>query len=161
MRMVALAAILTAILSTTAWGEDAKPAGKAPPSDQEVAGAVGVRLAKVFVKFGVPNNIYPTNATSDDPKVCLDYDAFGFLVSKKTVQSCMFCPSWTGDACGVKLGDLAETVIKKLGKPDNVNNEDDGKQRLYWDYKVNDEVMRLQVNCDKNQKCTRVSLSLK
>ena len=100
MRLVASVLILTAFLSAFAWGQESKPAGKAPPGDQEVVGLVGARLGKVFAKFGVPENMFPTDAASDEPTVCLDYDAFGFLVSKKTVQSCLFWQPWTGTPVG-------------------------------------------------------------
>jgi hypothetical protein len=77
------------------------------------------------------------------------------------VTTVLFWPDWTGSACGVSLGDTADAIVKKLGKADSTETGDDGVQRLYWDYKANDEVMRLQITCDAKKKCTRVVLTLK
>ena len=161
MRLTSTALLTIAFLTSLAIGQESRAAENAQPSDQEVVGLAGARLARVFAKFGAPADMSVSDAASNEPSVCLDYGAFGFLVRNKIVVTVLFWQDWTGSACGVAIGDTADAIVKKFGKPDNLQTEDDGRQRLYWDYKANDEVMRLQVTCGQDKKCTRVIVSVK
>ncbi len=160
MRIVSAVVARIAFMAVFAFGQLAEPADKPQPSDQDVVAVVGARVAKVFARFGAPEDITPADASSDEPKICLDYGGFGFLVVDKSVRTCLFWPAWTGSACGIKLGESADAAVKKLGKPDLMKKDDDGKQRMYWSFKANDEVMQMQASFDKNQKCTRVCLNV-
>ena len=95
----------TALLMGVALGEDAKVDGKAPPSDGEIADLVGCRLFKVFATFGYPEDMSPTDAKSETPKVFLDYGSYGFKIRHKYVHSCVFFSSWEGTIFGVRMGD--------------------------------------------------------
>ena len=159
MRIVTAVVVLAALVVGIAFAQEAA-SGKQPPTDQDAISMVGARVAKVFARFGAPADISAVDVTSDEPKVCLDYGAFGYLVDNKTVRACMFWPDWTGNVCGVKLGDSADAAIKKLGKPESTSKANDGTQKMYWNYKANDEIMSLQLSFNKDQKCTRVSLSV-
>ena len=146
-----------ALFSASATGR----ASAAAPTDQDVIGLGGARMARVFAKFGVPADMFVVDAGTDSASVCLDYGSFGFFIRNKSATTVLFWQDWTGDACGVSMGDTADAVVQKLGKADNVGKRDGGGQFMYWDYKANDEVMRLQITIGPDNKCNRVVLTLK
>ncbi len=153
MRLLATTLIALFLLSA--------PASAAAPTDGDVIHLAGARLARVFAKFGAPADMFVADAGTDDASVCLDYGSFGFFVRNKSVTTVLFWQDWTGSACGASIGDTADALVQKLGKADNIEAGDNGTQRLYWDYKANDEVMRLQITCGADKKCNRIVLTLK
>ncbi len=146
-------AIVFAVLVLLTVAAVAQPAKQQLPSDEEVISLTGSRLAKVFAKFGEPQDIFPTELASDNPGVCLDYGSFGFTVRDGNVRTCLFWSNWTGAVCGVKLGSSADDVVKILGAP--IDPEINGPENLFWDYKENCEIMTLSVRI-KDHKCTRI-----
>jgi len=115
MRHTSTALLTFAFLFALAGGQESRAADNAQPSDQEVVGLAGARLARVFAKFGAPADMFVSDATSDEPSVCLDYGAYGFMVRNKIVVTVLFWQDWTGNACGVAIGDTADAIVKKFG----------------------------------------------
>src|SRR5262245_25273685 len=124
-------------------GQDTK--GKDAPSDEQIIDMVGGRLAKIFVRFGTPADLFPVRA-NESPEmdlVILEYRSFAFGIRNKTVQTCYFVRGWAGTIKGIKLGDSREQVVKTLGKEyepsDVVNN--DNVYDFAWDLKETDSLL--------------------
>jgi hypothetical protein len=157
MRLACTTLIAFAFLSALA----ADRAFSAAPTDQDVIALGGARMARVFAKFGTPADMFVVDAGTDSASVCLDYGSFGYFIRNKSATTVLFWQDWTGGACGVSMGDTADAIAQKLGKADNVSKRDGGGQFMYWDYKANDEVMRLQITIGPDNKCSRIVLTLK
>jgi hypothetical protein len=162
-RLVAIFASLAIVLLGgtplgSALADDTQSRSKAPPSDKEVADMVGCRMSKLFAKFHYPQAMFATEATSNNPKVFLDYGDYGFKISDKVVDSCMFFPGWKGTIFGAKMGDSTDEVVKKLGKPESTEKDDDGLPYMTWSFKEWDG--SLEIDFDKNNKMDRAIVSV-
>ena len=69
----------------------------------------GSRLAKVFSKFGTPEDLVAVRGSDvDQDSVKLSYGEYGFQVRDKTVTVCFFWADWKGAVRGVSIGDARE-----------------------------------------------------
>jgi hypothetical protein len=133
--------------------EVAKSSDKAPPSDKELIDLVGSRMSKAFAKLGYPDDLVPTDVSSDDPEVLLDYGSYGFKIENKVVDCCIFFSNWKGTVYGAKIGDSQDDVVKKLGKPTSSDKDSEGLPYLVWTF--TDQEGYLMINFDKDNKMNR------
>jgi hypothetical protein len=155
-----LLAVVGAVIAASVQADDAKTSSStqgAPPSDKEIINVVGDRMSKVFPKFGYPEDMFASDASSDTPAVFLDYGSYGFKIRKKVVYCCMFFTDWKGTILGAKMGDSLDDVVKKLGKPKTSDKDDDGLAYMLWSFKEWDGT--LEVDFDKDNKMKRAVVS--
>lgn len=113
MLRLSLVAVLLCAGATASHGQ--APV-KRTPADAEIIKICGARLATVFARFGVPENVTVSRGSNADlDKVSLDYGSYAVQVRDKTVRTCLFFSSWTGPVRGVRIGDTRQQVEKVLG----------------------------------------------
>jgi hypothetical protein len=147
---------LVIVLSGFCWiagTQELKSDEKAPPTDKEIIDLVGSRMSKVFAKFGYPQDLVPTDVSSDDPEVMLDYGSYGFKIQDKVLDCCIFFSNWKGTVYGASIGDPQDEVVKKLGQPTSSDKDSDGLPYLVWNFK--DQEGYLMINFDKDNKMNR------
>ncbi len=109
------------------------------PTDETILGLCGARLAMVFERLGVPEDL---RASGDkDGGVDLDYGAFGLKIKNKIVTACFFWREWQGPVRGIKIGDSKEQVVKILGKHTNVFKYADGVEDYGWNLKKENSIL--------------------
>jgi hypothetical protein len=153
LRIVVPLVVAGLVIGTGIRADDAKVA----PSEKQIIDVVGERMSKVFSKFGYPDDLFASDASSDKPTVFLDYGPYGFKVRKKVVQSCMFFSDWKGTILGTKMGDTAGDVAKKLGTPETSAKGNDDLQFMTWTFK--EWGGTLEADFDKDNKMKRVVVS--
>jgi hypothetical protein len=149
---MALAACLTFAASVHADDSGNRP--KQPPTDGEVIGLCGERMAKVFDRFGSPEDIRVSG--DNDGGIDLDYGAFGFKIKGKTTTACFYWHDWKGPVKGVKIGDDKEQVIKTLGANKQVFKHPDGLEDYGWELNTPNAV--LWVYFDKDSKVKMIDV---
>jgi len=145
---LALAACL--MIATWVNAEDTGQAAKQPPAADAVLSLCGARLAKVFDRVGVPEDVEASG--DDDGGVDLDYGAFGFKIKDKTATACFFWKDWKEPVKGVKFGNTKDQVIKILGATKRVFKHKDGLEDYGWDLKEPDAVLWVFFDKDDNVK---------
>jgi hypothetical protein len=145
------------LMSVYVRADESSKGAKQSPTEDEIVNQCGGRLAKIFAKFGTPENVTVDGA--NDGGVDLDYGPFGFKIEKKFVTVCFFWDTWKGAVKGVKIGDDQEQAVKVLGTNTHDFKREDGLQDYGWDLKDPDAV--LWVNFNKDKKAKQINIELK
>ncbi len=150
---LALAACLIAAASVAA---DDSAGAKQPPTDAAIINTCGARLADVFARFGLPDDLRPSG--DNDGGVDLDYGTFGFKIKNKSAVATFFWSDWKGPVNGVNIGDTKEQAVKILGPSKHVYKHPDGLEDYGWDLTTPNAILWLYL--DKDGKVKKIDTEL-
>jgi hypothetical protein len=160
MRLTLTLAAIAALAVAIARAEDSGARGKAAPTDDAIIDTCGVRLARLFARFGAPQDILAKRGSMpNEDDVLLDYGSFLFRIRDKTVRNCFFLNDWKGPIRGIKIGDSTDEAKKVLGAPRVAYKNKDGTTDYQYDLKDLDATFW--ANFDKDGKLKRVEIDLK
>jgi hypothetical protein len=117
--VIGLTVVIASALAVHTLGQ-ADSARKAPTGD-EIVQTCGSRIAKMFSRFGLPENLTAERGSKPEfDKVIVIYGPFGFSTRDKTVRACLFYSGYTGVVRGVHIGDTRAQVEQALGREHKV-----------------------------------------
>jgi hypothetical protein len=151
-----LALTLAAVLMIAARvnADDSGDATKQPPTDDKIIAQVGDRLAKVFARFGTPEDVWGNKGKEG----ILSYWSFAFAVKDKTITACFFAEgSWKGTVRGIKFGDTREQVVKTLG---GNYTEVKGADFNSYGWELKEQNAKFWVYFDKDNKVNQMEVTL-
>lgn len=104
------------------------------PSSDELIDQLGVRLSKVFCKYGVPVKLWVDRGpTKEEDYIIFDYLQFGFVFHKETIRQILFYPEWKGGKIrNINIGMTKDQVLKIMGTPDEEVALNDGRTRITY-----------------------------
>lgn len=161
MRTFLACAVVSTMLTACAAAQQTAPATKLAVTDEAVVEMVGGRMAKMFARFGTPQDAWAQRGeTEDEDEVFFDYGGFAMKVREKTVRVCFFFKGWQGPVRGISIGDSREDVVKALGEPTTTVKDKNGVVTAYG-YDLNDLDANFFANFHEDGKVWRVEVSLK
>ena len=161
MRMIMACAALMAVGVASAEAQDRTTPAKDAVTDATIINSCGSRLFKMFAQYGTPGDLRVIRGdTPAEDEVLCDYEAHGFRVRNKVIQSCFFWEDWKGSIRGIKIGDSREDVVKVLGTPPITVKDKKGVVTVYG-YELKDLDDKFFTNFDKDGKVWRGEVSLK
>jgi hypothetical protein len=159
--VVAAAAMATVLMGdllydATAAAQELAHSEKPLPSVSDIAAMLGQPLASVFTKYGAPNDVFVTGAGTKTPGVIADFGKFGFEVRDKKVVECEFWLGFPGSVMGAKIGDMADDIVKEMGKPAEDITNADGTELMVWH--SSDKKTKISIAYNKKHKSTGLML---
>lgn len=155
--LVGLIALLASGMAVHTLGQGGSTQ-KAPTGD-DIVQACGSRLAKMFARFGYPENVTPLRRSKPElDRVLLTYGKFAFESRDRTVQACLFYSDYTETVRGIKIGEPRQQVEKVLGTEHKVEKGSQSDQDLGYAMKNLDATFW--VDFDKDDKVRMIEVQL-